>query len=379
MRLHFFATCFLMLFFGASAIAPAQKSIENDIYEFEIIKELPHTMAKDQGRAGTCWSFAATSFIESEIMRMGKDSVDLSEMFFVYHAYVDKAQRYVMRHGKTNFSQGGQAHDVMNVIREEGMVPEKAYSGMMYEESEHNHSEVVAMMHGMLKNLNKQRKKMPLWLDAFRAVMDVYFGVAPTNFEWKGKDLTAKDFQEQLGVNPDNYVEITSYEYYPFYEAVNLDIPDNWSFDPYYNVKMEDLINTIDYAIEEGYTVCWDGDVSEHGFNHKKGFAVLPTEDALEEESYLYEISPEKEVTTELREATFLSHKSTDDHLMHLIGTSKDKEGNLYYIIKNSWNANSNDFKGKLHMSLPYVKAKTIAIMVHKDAVPPKLRNKLDF
>ncbi|HKK59623.1 MAG TPA: C1 family peptidase [Salinivirga sp.] len=379
MKAHLSAILIMVFIVGFLSYSNAQETENTTAYGFNIVKELPHTMAKDQGRAGTCWSFATTSFLESEIMRMGKDSVDLSEMFFVYHAYLDKAQRYIMRHGQTNFSQGGQAHDVMNVIREEGMVPEKAYTGIAYEGTEHNHSEVVAMMHGMLDKLAQQRNKMPLWIDAFRAVMDVYFGILPENFEWNGKEVTSKEFQKSLAVNPDDYVELTSYEFYPYYTSVNLDIPDNWSFDHYYNVKLEELIETIDYAIAEGYTVCWDGDVSEHGFNHGKGFAVLPTEDAFKEESYLNDIAPEKEVTTDLREATFMSQESTDDHLMHLIGTSEDREGNPHYIIKNSWNHNSNDFQGKLHMSLPFVKAKTIAIMVHKDAVPKKLRKKLDF
>lgn len=356
-----------------------QEKEEHTGYKFEIIKELPHTQARDQGHAGTCWSYAATSFLESEIIRMGKDSTDLSELFFVYHAYRNKAQRYIMRHGKTNFSQGGQAHDVMNVISKHGMVPEKVYRGKQYEGKEHNHSEVAGMLAAMLKSVARQEQKMPLWLDAFTAVLNVYLGVVPEKFEWNGKEITPKKYREMMKIKPENYVEITSYDYYPYYKKVNLDIPDNWSFDNYYNVKMNDLTNIINNAIEEGYTVCWDGDVSEPGFNHDEGFAVLPVEKALEEESYLYDIAPEKEVTKALRENTFMTHQSTDDHLMHLVGQSKDRKGNIYYIIKNSWNTDSNNFKGKLHMSLPYLKAKTIAIMVHKDAIPGNIKKRLEL
>ncbi len=378
MKLISFVTV-IMLFSSSLILSAQEKEQKESDYNFEIVKELPHTMAKDQGRAGTCWSYAAVSFLESEIMRMGHDSVDLSEIYFAYYAYLAKARKYVMRHGTHNFSQGGQAHDVMNVIRQHGLVPENVYPGKMYEGEEHNHSEVVAMLKGMLKSLSKIKHKLPLWDDAVQAVLDVYFGETPEQFEWGGKTITPKEFQKMLDIDPDNYVEITAYQFYPLYEQIDLDVPDNWSSDLYYNVTMEELMQVINHSVENGYTVCWDGDVSEPGFNHKLGFAVLPTDEALEEKSYIYEIAPQKEVTTDLRENTFMSQKSTDDHLMHLIGKSKDGEGNIYYIIKNSWNTDSNDFMGKLHMSAPYVKEKTIAIMVHKDAVPKKIRKKLGF
>jgi bleomycin hydrolase len=367
----------LLTFFVTPFFLTAQEKQENKDYNFEITKELPHTVVKNQGNSGTCWSYATISFLESEILRLKNDTVDLSEMFYVYHAYIDKARRFIMRHGLANFSQGGQAHDVTNIIKEIGLMPESAYAGKAYEGKYQNHSEMVALMTGMLDELTKLESKMERWPMALQSVLNVYLGETPETFEWNGQQITPKEFQNEMGINPDEYVEFTSFIQYPYYEKVNLDIPDNWSYDHYYNVKLDELIEIIDYAIENGFTVCWDGDVSEDGFDHRSMIAVLPTKEGLKDDLYKYQIMPEENVTAESREAGFFSQKSTDDHLMHLIGTSKDAEGNKYYIIKNSWDESSNDFGGKLHMSLPFVKAKTIAFMVHKDAVPKLIKKKI--
>lgn len=346
-------------------------------YEFAIEKELPHTPARDQGNAGTCWSYATTSFIESELLRKGKEETDLSELFFVNYAYRAKAQTYVMRHGTANFSQGGQAHDVMNVIKNHGIITEQAYTGKAYESEKHNHDDLEALLSGMLKNLIKVREKMPLWPKAIQSVIDIYLGEIPQTFMWQNKTLTPKEFQTEMDINPDDYIEFTSYLRYPMYSKINLDIPDNWSFDQYFNVPLEDLMSIIDQSIEKGYTLVWDGDVSENGFSHKNMLAVIPTKESEEDELFLNKPMPEIEITQELREKMFLSQQSTDDHLMHLIGTSKDALGNKYYIIKNSWNKKSNKFEGKLHMSTNYAKAHTVAIMVHKDVVPKSIMKKL--
>ncbi|PLX24360.1 MAG: aminopeptidase [Salinivirgaceae bacterium] len=370
--LIFFATLLFVPF-----LLTAQDDAEKQGYGFEVVKELPHTSVKNQGNSGTCWSYATTSYLESEILRLGKDTVDLSEMFYVYYAYIKKAEKYIMRHGLANFSQGGQAHDVMNIIRNRGMVPESAYAGKEYKGKYQSHDEVVTLMTAMLESLADLETKMELWPMALQSILDVYFGKTPAIFDWNGKAITPKSFQEEMGINPDDYVEFTSFTYYPYYQKVNLDIPDNWSDDLYYNVTLDELIEIIDYAIENGHTVCWDGDVSEEGFDHRSMIAVMPTKEAMKDDLFKYEISPEKEVSVESREAGFMSQKSTDDHLMHLVGTSKDAKGNKYYIIKNSWDESTNDFGGKLHMSLPYVKAKTIAYMVHKDAVPKHIKKKI--
>jgi bleomycin hydrolase len=364
-------------FFFLSSISFAQDEESVKDYNFEIVKELPYTAVKNQGNSGTCWSYATISFLESEILRLKGDTIDLSEMFYVYHAYVDKARKYIMRHGLANFSQGGQAHDVTNIIKEFGLMPESGYVGKAYKGKYQDHSEMVPMITGMLKELSKLETKMEVWPKALTSVLDVYLGIIPETFEWKGQQISPKEFQKEMDIFPEDYVEFTSYSQYPYNTLVNLDIPDNWSYDKYYNVELDDFIQILDYALDNGFTVCWDGDVSEKGFDHRSEIAVLPRKEGLKDDLFKFQIMPEKEVDVEYRESTFFSHKSTDDHLMHLIGTSKDAEGNKYYIIKNSWDESSNDFGGKLHMSLPYVKAKTIAYMVHKDAVPKAIKKKI--
>jgi bleomycin hydrolase len=258
------------------------------------------------------------------------------------------------------------------------MITEDAYSGKTYAGDLHNHFEMEAMLKGMLDGLIEQRRKMPEWKKAFKAVLDVYLGAIPETFTFDDKQVSTTEFRNNMGINPDDYIEFTSYLHYPMYDEVILDIPDNWSFDKYYNVPLDELMTIINNAIDNGHTVVWDGDVSEAGFNHSEGIAVVPTEDALEEEAFKHQIAEELKITPEVREEMFMSQQSTDDHLMHLIGTSEDSQGNMYYIIKNSWDADSNEFDGKLHMSAPYARAHTVAIMVHKDAVPKSIMKKFE-
>ncbi|MDA3865428.1 MAG: aminopeptidase [Salinivirgaceae bacterium] len=365
---------FLIIALSQPIFGQSEKDTE---YNFEVVKEVPHTATKNQGQAGTCWSYATVSFFESELMRLHNKEIDLSELFFVYHAYINKAERYVMRHGLSNFSQGGQAHDVTDVIRKYGMITEDAYTGKTYDGELHNHFEMEAMLKGMLDGLIDQPQKMPQWKEAFKAVLDVYLGSIPETFTFDEKEVSTTEFRDNMNINPEDYIEFTSYLNYPMHSDVILDIPDNWSFDKYYNVPLDELMAIINNAIDNDYTVVWDGDVSEAGFNHSEGVAVVPTEEALEEDVYKNQIAEEKEITPEVREEMFMSQQSTDDHLMHLIGTSKDSLGNMYYIIKNSWDADSNEFEGKLFMSVPYARAHTVAIMVHKDAVPKSLLKKI--
>lgn len=373
---------------------------EKQGFTFTDEKVIEVTPVKDQNRAGTCWSYATTSFIEAELIRMGMGEFDLSEQFFVRKAYEQKAQKYFRLHGKGNFSQGGQAHDVLNVIREYGIYTDAAYSGLQYGEDNHVHGEMEAVLSGIVEAVikNKNRKVTPVWQDAFSSVLDTYLGEVPASFEVNGKTVNAKQFQNNVKFNPDDYIEITSYQTYPFYKQVNLEIPDNWSGDLYYNVPMNELMQIIHKSLENGYTVCWDGDVSEKGFSHGNNVAILPEtkiEDMANSERLRWESMsaedmakqmysfdqpvPEVNVTDEKRQATFDSYNTTDDHLMHLYGIAKDQNGTYYYMTKNSWASDSNDFGGNLYMSEAFVKMKTVAIMVHKDAIPKEIAKKLNI
>jgi bleomycin hydrolase len=339
--------------------------------DFTIIKQVKASPVKSQGRTGTCWCFATTSFIESEALRQGKGLFDLSEMYTVHNAYTEKAVKYIRYHGKANFSEGGQAHDVLNSVRKFGLVPEDVYPGLNYGTKTHNHEEMFAVLNGMLQGLlkSKMRPVSDVWLPSFNAVLDNYLGKKPETFKYKGKTYTPQQFASQVvGFNPDDYVEFTSYKTYPYYQKVDLELPDNWSHDLYYNVPIGDLMSIIDYALNNGYSVDWDGDVSENDFSHQNGTAVLSLDDS--DGIIINGIE-------NMREKTFDNQTTTDDHLMHLTGLAKDKNGTIFYLTKNSWGKNSNKYGGYLYMSKWFVQLKTLAVLVHKNAIPKELKKKL--
>jgi len=348
------------------------------------------TPVKDQYSSGTCWSFATTSYIESELARITHDTLDLSEMYFVRKCYEQKARNYVRRQGTANFGEGGQAHDVLNVIATDGMMTETQYSGLANGQTKPVHAEMEAVLKAMADALvkNPNGKLTPDWFKAVSAVLDVYLGSLPAG-EAK---VSAPKF------DPADYVELTSYTHHPFYQPFILEIPDNWAYGSYYNVPLDDLIAVMNNALENGYTVDWDGDVSDKGFSHRNGVAIVPDvalESATGTERSKWESIPEKErqkqfytfekpvpqkkVTQEMRQAAFDNYSATDDHLMHITGLTRDQEGTAYYITKNSWAAGSNSNGGYLNMSEPYVRLNTIAIMVHKNAIPKDIRKKLDL
>lgn len=363
-------------------------------FVFTKVITLPATSVKDQSASGTCWSYATTSFIESELLRTKKDTFDLSEMYFARMAYKDKAIQYVRLHGTANFGQGGQAHDVMNVIRAYGMLTEAAYSGLANGQTKPSHSELEAVLTAMVGAISKNPsgKLSPEWINAISGVLDVYMGKIPATFGSPAK--TPVEFAQVI--NPDDYVEITSYTHHPFYTAFSLEIPDNWSGDTYYNVPVDELVQIMDNSLNKGYTIAWDGDVSDKGFSHKNGVAVVPeviienmpaTErskwDNLSEKerrAQFYTFTkpvPEKNITQEIRQAAFDNYSATDDHLMHITGTVTDQNGKRYFRTKNSWAADSNSDGGYLNISEAYVRLNTIAIMVHKEAIPKEIRKQL--
>ena len=394
--MHKIITSLLLLF--AITIGFHAANAQNETgYQFEVTKEIKTSPVKDQQRTGTCWSYATTSFLETEILRMGKPEVILSPMFFVKSAYLDKVDRYVRFHGTNNFGQGGQAHNVMDAIARHGMIPESIFSGKNYGEEIHVHSEMEGIVRGMIDAVikNRNRKLSTAWRPAIESVLDIYLGQTPERFTYNGKEYTPSAFAKDMGINPDDYIEISSYTHHPFYEQIVLEIPDNWAHKGYYNLPIDELVEVINYAIDEGFSVCWDGDVSEKGFVHSKGLAVVPEvkvaemkdseqakwadvpADKLMEEIYSFKsIVPETQVTQKLRQITFDNYQTTDDHLMHLVGTSKDQNGTQYYIIKNSWGT-KNPYDGYLHMSEQFVRLKTVAIMVHKDALPKAIAKKM--
>lgn len=353
--------------------ATQAEAVQTPAYDFSIKFNHDRTEVKNQGSTGTCWCFATASFLESELLRENKGEHNISEMFIVKNIYMDKAFNFVHRNGKANFSEGALSHDFVRAAGRHGLVPEEVYDGLDEGVSRHNHAEMVALLDGYLQAVVKQSRPSKKWKKAYSAIIDTYLGAAPTEFNYQGKSYTPQSFAESLGFSSDNYVNLTSFNHHPFGRECVLEIPDNFSSGGYLNVPIDSLVATIDHAVENGYTVAWDGDVSERTFNRNAGLAIMPA-DANRRD--LYKV-PGEEVnyTQEMRQETFESHSLTDDHLMHLTGIAYDTEGNKYYIIKNSW-GEVGKHGGYLYMSEAYVRAKTIAITLHKDAMPKKAATK---
>lgn len=384
-------------FLSVSVIAQDDTEKKDESYVFTLKKEVKTTPVKDQYRAGTCWSYSGLAFIESELLRLGKPEIDLAELFIVRYTYNDKAEKYVRMHGEINFSGGGAFHDVFNVIKKHGIVPEEAYTGLNYGETNHVHGELDAVLKGyvdaVIKNGNK--KLSTAWLRGYNGILDAYLGEVPEEFTYEGKKYTPQSFAEYLGINTDDYINITSYTHHPFYEKFILEIPDNWAWGTAYNLPMDEMMQVLDNAINNDFTVCWGSDVSEKGFKWTRGFAVIPEEDrpdldglerdkweklsAREKESLLYALDkpvPEKTITQEMRQEAFDNYLTTDDHGMLICGMGTDQNGTKYYYVKNSWAA-SNEYDGYFYASESFVKYKTMNIVVHKDAIPKDLKKKM--
>ncbi|MCP1995038.1 aminopeptidase C [Flavobacterium sp. HSC-61S13] len=357
-----------------------------ELFQFTDVVNIENTSIKNQGSSGTCWSYSANSFLESEMMRMGKRPVEISQIYSARNAYVEKGKMYVKMQGAVTLGDGGAFHDVINMYKKYGAVPQSVYTGLNYGTANNKFAEMAAVMEGVLKAVvsNPNGKLTPNWQKAYTSVIDAYLGTPPESFEFEGKKYTPKTFaSEVIGINADDYIEISSLTDYPLYSKFTLLVPDNWSFDQVYNVKMDELTDVVDYAVKNGFTVAWAGDVSEKSFSWKNGVAFVPEkefEDMTAEEKADMFNGPKKEakVTPEMRQIAFDNYSTTDDHGMHIVGLTKDQTGREYYIVKNSWGV-SNDYKGYLYMTKEYVKYKTTAIMVHKKGIPTALAKKMDL
>ncbi|MEO1712100.1 MAG: C1 family peptidase, partial [Bacteroidota bacterium] len=314
-------------------------------FQFEDIVDIEALPVKNQGASGTCWSYCSNSFLESEMIRMGKEPIDLSEMLTVRNVYEEKAERYVRMHGHLNFGQGGALPDVIDMYRKYGAVPYEAYSGLEYGTDINRHGEMESMMVGMLDAVIKNRNKQltPVWKEAIGGVLDVYLGDYPSEFEYEGKTYTPITFaEEHVGINPDDYVQITSWSHQPYYEPMVIMVPDNWNYGLSYNVEMDDMIAVLDNAIKNGYTISWAADVSEKYFSWKNGIAYVPTKpykkmSAEERETIFAGPQEEMVITSELRQAAYDNYTTTDDHGMQIVGLAKDQNGQEWYKVKNSW------------------------------------------
>lgn len=386
------------LFFSLTiAIAALSIPLSGQGYVFTDVVVNPASPVKNQASSGTCWSYATAAFIESELLRTGKGEHDLSEMYAVRINYANRMNDNYLRRGTGNLGQGSVAHVFTNILSENGIIPQEAYNGINYDSQLNNHKELNKFINSLSAAAVELKQRSPEYYKLADNLLDTYLGKIPEKFTYRGKEYTPKSFAASLGLNINDYVEITSFSHIPFYKESIIEIPDNWDFARYYNVPLDEFIEVINFALNKGFTVCWDGDVSEKGFSHKNGVAINPETENLKDydisdkarfekmsseeklaEIYKFEkIFPEVKVNQDIRQKGYETFVTTDDHLMLLTGIVKDQKGNVYYKTKNSWGTERNKFGGYLNMSESFIRAKSISVMVHKSSIPDSIKAKL--
>ena len=381
-----------------SVAAAAQPRQEVKLPDYKFTTELanPITPVKNQSQSGTCWAFSTIGFFESEAIRINniKDTLnypDFSEFFVVSHSYKDRAVKYVRLDGALGFSAGSSSGDVREVIRDYGIVPNSEMTGMNYGTSLPRQAELDAVLKAYVEAIvkNPNRTLTTAWKNGLQGILDAYLGPQPETFSVGGKYYTPESWRDALGINPDNYVDLTSFTHHPWYKPFVIEVCDNWRHEQSYNVPIDELMEALDAALKAGYTVAWGADVSQKGFT-RSGLAVLLKDDAKttagsDQEHWLgkEEGAPKPEIvieekvpTQESRQEEYDNKTLTDDHGMQIFGIARDQKGNKFYMVKNSWGATGN-YKGIWYASEAFVKGQTMDMMMHKDAIPAATRKKL--
>ena len=392
-------TIALMALMTLGAQAEEKDSVKSNKPVFTTIKENPITSVKDQNRSGTCWDYSTLSFFESEILKKTGKTYNLCESFVANKTYMDRAIQVVRLHGDCQFAQGGSAEDPLYCLKHYGICPEEAmpFPGSLYGDSLNNFNEFFSLLEPYVNAIatNKAKKISGQWKVGLQGILDAYLGKCPETFTYEGKTYTPQSFAASLGLDFNDYVSITSYTHHPFYTAFAVEVQDNWRNPLSYNVPIEDLQKIFDYAVEQGYTVAWGGDVSEDGFT-RNGLAYaidtkkteslqgsdmarwlkLSTQKKRDIIDSLGCTVPEIIPTQEMRQERFDNWELTDDHGMQIYGTAKDQNGKEYYMVKNSW-GETGDYKGIWYMTKAFIVANTMDFLINKNAIPKDIRKKL--
>ena len=314
-----------------------------------------------QGNTGTCWSFATTSLFESELKRLGRKEVKLSELYTVYWEFVEKARRYIREKGNSALGHGSEHNAVVRQMKTYGAMPAKDYTGLLFGQKEHDHDKLFQE----LRNYLEFCKDHEYWdeekaISYVKSILDKYLGKPPETIVVDGQTLTPKEYLEKVLMLPlDDYVSFISFKYLPFYSKGEYKVPDNWwHSQDYYNLPLDDFYNAILGAIKKGFTVGIGGDISEPGNSGENNLAIIPSYDL-----------PRKLIDQDSREFRFSNRTSTDDHATHLVGY-KEKGNETWFLIKDSWEtAFRGPIKGYFFYRDDYMKLKVLSFMVHKDAV----------
>ncbi|HEY0744869.1 MAG TPA: C1 family peptidase [Chryseosolibacter sp.] len=344
--------------------------------EMTTIARVDHTSVKSQGNTGTCWSFSTVSLIESQTKKSNLGEFDLSEMFIVRHIYVNKAKNYLLRLGSARFSEGGLGNDVVNAINQYGAMPESIYSGLVLGQQSHDHSKMVDRLKAYLDALLAKPPVREDWLVGYNAILDDHLGKTPETFTYREKMYTPKTFaSEVLKFKSEDYVFITSFTHHPYYKPFIIEIPDNYSNESYLNVPLNELISLTENAIEKGYSIMWDADVSNANFKQRnEGFAMM-----WKDTKATSPVNPDAEeiaYDAKLRQSLFENLTTQDDHLMHIVGLERSKGGKKFFVVKNSW-GEIGPYKGYIKVSEAYFAINTVTLVVPRAAIDSSLAQKL--
>ena len=396
---------FLLMAVAAICALPSfaqEKAIPADSLVFTTVKENAVTSIKNQNNSGTCWSYSALAFLESEVLKKdpSKKDIDLCESFLVSKTYTDRADRNVRTHGDASFSQGGSFYDAIFCMERYGLVPEglMPYPITPYGDSLFNFTNFFPPMEAYIKAIatSNAKKINPIWKKDVQGMLDNYFGECPTEFEYKGKKYTPQSFvKDYLQLDPNDYVSLTSYTHHPFYTQFVLEIQDNWRWATSYNLPLDEFMRVMEESVKNGWTFAWGADVSEDGFSRRTGknkcVATVPDTKATagvgsDQSRWTGEkagakiaqadAAGEKTITQEMRQVGYDNWTTTDDHGMQIYGIAKDQNGKEYFMMKNSW-GEYGPYKGFWYVSKPYVAYKTMNIVINKNAIPKDIRKKL--
>ena len=378
--------------------ARKKQEVKKDTTIFTVVKENPITSIKDQNQSGTCWAYSSLGFFEAELLRMGKGKHDLCESFLVYNTYMDRADKAVRTHGDVSFSQGGSFYDAVYCLKHYGIVPETAMPapGTLYGDSLFNFNQLDAVASAYVKALatGNHRKLSLTWKNDLSNIYKNYFGELPKEVKAAdGKTYTPQTYvTDYLGLNPDDYVSLTSYTHHPFYSKFILEIQDNWRWAESYNLPLDEFMEVMDAAVKNGYSFAWGADVTEDYFGRRngKGYAYVPKNlkvrdlqgsDAARwggtiETGAQVASDEELTITQELRQQGYDNWETTDDHGMVIYGLAKDQKGTEYFMVKNSW-GDYGQYHGMFYASKAYVAYKTMNILIHKSAIPAHIAAKL--
>ncbi len=356
--------------------------------KFTAIKKIETTPVKNQYISITCWSFAVISMLKSDLMQTGQGKIDLSEMYIVYNAYIEKAERFIRMHGNINFGGGGELNDPIDIIRKYGIVPNEAYNGLIAGNLNYNHIEMDNKLKDYVVSLVKKENIAPDWKNGFVAILNNFMGKPPDEFSYNNKKYTPVSYAKSLGIDLGNYILFTSFTHHPYYQKFIFEAPDNWSWGMAYNLPLDEFKHVIDYILDNGNSLAIASDFTEKGFFKKSGFAValneagydndksaMPGKKNTENDTGKFSI-PEVNVTPQLRQEAFDNYETTDNHDFHLVGTARDQNNKKFYIAKNSWGTEGLNYGGFFYLSEPYLLYKTLTILVNKKYLPSDILNK---